>query len=852
MRRVLSVGVVTAAAATLAFSATAAHARVVIDEVRASTTGGSSDEFVEVVNTGTRAVSLAGWNVRAFDSSCSVAATLAATGDTATFPDGFFLAPDQTALLAPSGFVGSAPDVLYAQTDGVEADGALVLASPLGVEDTVGWDDVGGLSAECSEGQEVPSDLAAGDVLTRDSLGTDTHRNAIDFEVVTSSTPQNRSETGDILADEDHDDVADSEDNCLGVANADQRDLDADALGDACDSDLDGDGDANGADNCPHAPNADQLDTDGDGTGTACDSDAFDNIAGITTGFAGISGTLGHANGPRESASFYDVAGLATDGEDLYVSDSESRVVFEDGVGYKGLPPEGYVRKVDMSTGEVSTAIAPADFAAAAASAGYTEPKFAVRDLEFHDGTIYMMAFQCQNQDNPLCTPRLFSYNLADDELKLIPAGAAAAFAVNFGGIATDGETLWVTVNDCGGPGWTAQPSAVVAVPLDGETPYVLRTFPVPDLGEGPCGSLSQIDYWQGKLYASDRVNLFEVDAATGTPRTLISEADGAGLNFPDGLEVTDGVIFLSDAHDGRRMLSVDRVSGAFVETFAGSCPCGSDFVPTMGMGPDVQWAPGALTSLNGMLYVADRLPQGGTTSWNHHMIRQVEILPDAYAPTGSASPPSATARSSARTADLAAGGSVYSLQLSVTDIGEGRIPSGLRFVEARNGGASTGWADAPVSGGSFAMSFSMNSPPTEVRFKDRAGNVSGWISVSSGGGGGAPTGTTTTSSPTPTDTTPPPTTTGGTPTTPTPTTEPDTPAADCSARAARVKKARKAVSRAKTALATARKAVKQRSTPKRKRAVKRAERTLRAAKAKLKKAQAALRRCRAALAAAG
>jgi hypothetical protein len=63
---------------------------------------------------------------------------------------------------------------------------------------------------------------------------------------------------GGIEPDADGDGIADSDDNCIDVANVDQRDLDGDELGDACDEDDDGDG-------FPDAEDPDPFDPDNPG-----------------------------------------------------------------------------------------------------------------------------------------------------------------------------------------------------------------------------------------------------------------------------------------------------------------------------------------------------------------------------------------------------------------------------------------------------------------------------------------------------------------------------------------------------------------------------------------------------------
>jgi hypothetical protein len=73
-------------------------------------------------------------------------------------------------------------------------------------------------------------------------------------------------------ADSDGDGVIDRKDNCVRLANIDQRDENKNGQGDECD-DYDRDSVMNSQDNCPAHPNRIQTDTDRDGKGDVCDDE---------------------------------------------------------------------------------------------------------------------------------------------------------------------------------------------------------------------------------------------------------------------------------------------------------------------------------------------------------------------------------------------------------------------------------------------------------------------------------------------------------------------------------------------------------------------------------------------------
>ncbi len=78
---------------------------------------------------------------------------------------------------------------------------------------------------------------------------------------------------GDACDDSDNDGINDDKDNCMNIFNPEQSNIDLDDKGDVCDDDIDGDTILNDDDNCKYTANTDQADSDNDNIGDVCDSD---------------------------------------------------------------------------------------------------------------------------------------------------------------------------------------------------------------------------------------------------------------------------------------------------------------------------------------------------------------------------------------------------------------------------------------------------------------------------------------------------------------------------------------------------------------------------------------------------
>jgi len=134
--------------------------------------------------------------------------------------------------------------------------------------------------------------------------------------------------------DADGDGAEDHTDNCVGLANPGQLDLDGDGSGNECDGDLDGDGAVDDADNCLTLVNPDQADADGDGSGDVCDGDRDGDGAG------GADNCVTVAN-PDQADADADGAGNACDLDDDAdgVDDTTDRCPHVGGAAATGCPP---------------------------------------------------------------------------------------------------------------------------------------------------------------------------------------------------------------------------------------------------------------------------------------------------------------------------------------------------------------------------------------------------------------------------------------------------------------------------------------------------------------------------------
>jgi len=151
-------------------------APVRMNEFSTGVEGALTDEFVELVNTGTEAANLSGYRL--------VYRSAAGTSDVslATLPDGTVLAPGTFLLFGGSGYAGGHPADRSFATSLASAGGGVGLRDPSGVlVDSVAW---GTATNSFVEGAVAPAPTIApapGKSAGRNPDGQDTNDNGADF-----------------------------------------------------------------------------------------------------------------------------------------------------------------------------------------------------------------------------------------------------------------------------------------------------------------------------------------------------------------------------------------------------------------------------------------------------------------------------------------------------------------------------------------------------------------------------------------------------------------------------------------------------------------------------------------------
>jgi hypothetical protein len=156
-----------------------------VNELMTGVTGAATDEFVEIVNTGTAASDLSGWKL--------VYRSAAGTSDVvlATVPDGTSLAAGGFYLFGGAGYVsGPAADQSYSTSIAATGGGVGIRDADGNLVDSVGWGSATNAFVEGTVAAAPGTTEAPGTSIGRAPDGDDTNDNATDFVVDDSPTPK--------------------------------------------------------------------------------------------------------------------------------------------------------------------------------------------------------------------------------------------------------------------------------------------------------------------------------------------------------------------------------------------------------------------------------------------------------------------------------------------------------------------------------------------------------------------------------------------------------------------------------------------------------------------------------------
>jgi sugar lactone lactonase YvrE len=393
----------------------------------------------------------------------------------------------------------------------------------------------------------------------------------------------------------------------------------------------------------------------------------IDLQAGTVATVAGVYGMPGGVDGVGSQASFNTPSGLALDGNQLYVADTENHTI----------------RKIDLPSGTVTTVGGmfrqPGAVDAVGTAARFQEPEGLALD---GSGNLY----------------------IADTDNNTL-----RVMAITSGAVTTLAGTAGMTGAD-DGTGAAARFYKPRALALDGSGHLFVadslnQSIRRVDVMTGAVTTLAKLSAVpQGVVFvggmvwvalADNTVQALDPSAGTATPIAGTSGMPGfvdasaatARFNNPAGLVYDGSTIYLADENNG--VIRAITPAGA-VTTFAGAHSSGS----SDGSGAQARFfAPQGLASDADAVYVADT---------NNDVIRKVTLaggvvttLAGSAGQMGSSDGPGASARFNAPQAIAVSGGTVY-----VADTGNRK----LRRIDLASGNVST-LAVHPM-GGEFSGSF--------------------------------------------------------------------------------------------------------------------------------------------------
>ena len=160
------------------------EAAMTVNELMTGVTGAATDEFVEIVNTGTAAADLSGWKL--------VYRSAAGTSDSllATIPDGTMLAAGGFYLFGGAGYVsGPAADQSYSTSIAATGGGVGIRDADGNLVDSVGWGTATNAFVEGTVAAAPGTTEAPGTSIGRTPDGDDTNANSADFAIADTPSP---------------------------------------------------------------------------------------------------------------------------------------------------------------------------------------------------------------------------------------------------------------------------------------------------------------------------------------------------------------------------------------------------------------------------------------------------------------------------------------------------------------------------------------------------------------------------------------------------------------------------------------------------------------------------------------